>query len=377
MRDRGENYTSPEGSAAVPVTVAKAFALSPPASALSTKAPAPSTKAFAPSTTASAHAVNVPAAAGILECTVPAELAGLRVDQALARMFPEHSRSRLQAWLAGGHIRIGGGGAKPRQRVWGGERIAVETQPDRTETAYAPEALDLSIVYEDDAVIVIDKPAGLVVHPGSGNWSGTLANALLHHAPRLSDVPRAGVVHRLDKDTTGLMVVARTLTAQTALVRQLQARSVERIYLALVRGTVSREGIVDAPIGRDPHVRTRMAVNSAGKDAVTRYRVVEALTGATLLECRLSTGRTHQIRVHMASIGFPIVGDPVYRSAGRGTRPAAGPARGPASGQPVDFPRQALHAARLAFIHPLSGERVSFESPLPGDFSALLSSLRQ
>ena len=333
MRDRSENYTPPGGAAIVAER-------------------------------------KIPAVA---ERKVPAELAGLRVDQALARMFPEHSRSRLQAWLAEGHIRVDGGGAKPKQRVWGGETVAVDSQPDRLETAYAPEALDLAIVHEDAAVIVIDKPAGLVVHPGSGNWSGTLANALLHHAPQLSGVPRAGVVHRLDKDTTGLLVVAKTLEAQTALVRQLQARSVERIYLALVRGAVSREGAVDAPIGRDPHVRTRMAVNAAGKQALTRYRVVEALEGATLLECRLSTGRTHQIRVHMASIGFPLVGDPVYRSGGRGALRSIGSA----AGVLADFPRQALHAARLAFIHPLTHERVSFESPLPEDFSALLSALRR
>ena len=356
MRDRRKNYTPPEASAEIPAMPEDDFAAE---------------------TDVDAGAEPVAAFARVEERIVPAEFAGLRIDQALARMFPEHSRSRLQDWLADGHIRLDGGGAKPKQRIWGGERIAVETLPDRTDSAYTPEAIDIAIVYEDDAVIVIDKSAGLVVHPGSGNWSGTLANALLHHAPQLSEVPRAGVVHRLDKDTTGLMVVAKTLTAQTALVRQLQDRSVERLYLALVRGAVRGEGTVNAPVGRDPHSRTRMAVTDAGKEAITHYRAIEAFEGATLLECKLATGRTHQIRVHMASIGFPIAGDPVYRSALRARLPRAGERNVAVPEAIKEFPRQALHARRLAFIHPVSGERVGFDAPLPADFAALLATLRE
>jgi 23S rRNA pseudouridine1911/1915/1917 synthase len=218
-------------------------------------------------------------------------------------------------------------------------------------------------VYEDDAVIVIDKPPGLVVHPGSGNWSGTLANALLHHAPALAAVPRAGIVHRLDKDTSGLLVVAKTVTAQTHLVRQLQARSVKREYLALVHGRVARGGKVAAPIGRHPAHRTRMAVVSGGKEAVTHYEVRERFEHATLLVCRLETGRTHQIRVHMHSIGHPLVGDPVY---GRRVAPA---------GPLAAFRRQALHAERLGLIHPVTGQPMSWHAPLPADLRGLLAAI--
>jgi 23S rRNA pseudouridine1911/1915/1917 synthase len=220
-------------------------------------------------------------------------------------------------------------------------------------------------VFEDATLIVIDKPAGLVVHPGSGNWSGTMLNALLAHAPEVEQVPRAGIVHRLDKETSGLLVVAKTLTAQTDLVRQLQARSVQREYLALAAGRVKADGEVDAPIGRHPVQRTRMAVIAGGKPARTHYRVLEAFAAATLLECRLDTGRTHQIRVHFASIGHPLIGDPVYAKKSAALPP------------PLNkFPRQALHAARLAFVHPVSGKEVSFEAPLPADFETLLQALR-
>jgi len=226
------------------------------------------------------------------------------------------------------------------------------------------EDIALTIVYEDEALLVIDKPAGLVVHPGSGNWSGTMMNALLHHAPDLAQVPRAGIVHRLDKDTSGLLVVARTLAAQTDLVRQLQARSVKRQYLALVHGVLTGEGSVDAPIGRHPVQRTRMAVVRGGREARTHYLPREGFPGATLVECRLETGRTHQIRVHMASINHPLVGDPVY-----GRRRC---------GIPVldAFPRQALHAWRLALVHPDLGRELAWESPLPADFAELLQTLR-
>jgi len=299
------------------------------------------------------------------ERMVPEAMAGLRLDQALARMFPEHSRSRLAAWLQGGHIVVDARPAKPAHKVWGGEKVAVLAAPGAGDGDDLPEDIALTVVHEDDGVLVIDKPAGLVVHPGSGNRQGTLLNALLHHAPALQDVPRAGIVHRLDKDTSGLLVVAKTLTAQTDLVRQLQARSVKREYLAVVHGLIGRDGEVDAPVGRDPANRVRMAVVDDGKAARTRYRVLErfAAPRATLVECSLDTGRTHQIRVHMQSIGHSLWGDPVYR-AGSGAR------KGPA------FTRQALHAARLGFNHPDSGERMGFESPLPADMRALLEALR-
>jgi 23S rRNA pseudouridine1911/1915/1917 synthase len=294
---------------------------------------------------------------------VPETLAGLRLDKALARMFPEHSRNRLQRWLKDGHVSLDSRSAKPKQKIWGGERIEVRPQSGPAETAHRPERMALDVVHEDDQVLVINKPAGLVVHPGSGNWKGTLLNALLHHSPQLAAIPRAGIVHRLDKDTSGLLVVAKTLRAQTDLVRQLQARTVKREYLALVHGAVRAGGEVSAPVGRDPRNRTRMAVVPAGRSARTRYRVVKRFAHASLLECSLDTGRTHQIRVHMQALGHPLVGDSVYRG---GRRSDAGPALG----------RQALHAARLEFAHPASGARRRFEAPLPEDFRSLLASLR-
>jgi 23S rRNA pseudouridine1911/1915/1917 synthase len=295
---------------------------------------------------------------------VPEALAGLRLDQALARMFPEHSRNRLQKWLREGHVSLDSRSAKPKQKIWGGERIDIRSQPEPSETAHRPERMALDIIYEDDEVLVINKPAGLVVHPGSGNWKGTLLNALLHHSPQLAAIPRAGIVHRLDKDTSGLLVVAKTLPAQTELVRQLQKRTVKREYLALVHGAVRAGGEVSAPVGRDPRNRTRMAVVPAGRSARTRYRVAKRFAGVSLLECSLDTGRTHQIRVHMQSLGHPLVGDPVYRGGRRSATERA------------SLNRQALHAARLEFSHPVSGARRRFEAPLPEDFRALLASLR-
>jgi 23S rRNA pseudouridine1911/1915/1917 synthase len=296
--------------------------------------------------------------------TIPPECAGLRLDAALARVFPEHSRSRLQAWLKDGRVTINGGAAESRQKVWGGEQVGLDAVPSEMEGEHRPEAIGLTILHEDDHLLVIDKPAGLVVHPGSGVRSGTMMNALLHHAPQLAEVPRAGIVHRLDKDTSGLLVVAKTLAAQTDLVRQLQARTVKRHYLALARGRVERDGTVDAPIGRHPTQRTRMAVVHSGRTARTHYAVLERFDKATLVECRLETGRTHQIRVHMASIGHPLVGDATYGRA--------------KTNDPLldSFPRQALHARRLALVHPATGAEVAWESPLPADFSALLDTLR-
>ena len=296
---------------------------------------------------------------------VPTECGGQRLDQVLAQLLTQHSRSRLQHWIRAGRVAIGGEvTVEPRHRLWGGETIELATAPDERAESSTPEDIPLQVVYEDDSLIVLDKPAGLVVHPGSGNWHGTLLNALLHHAPQLASVPRAGIVHRLDKDTSGLMVVAKTLEAQTDLVRQLQARTVKRCYQALVRGIVESPGIVDAPIGRHPTVRTRMAVVKTGKPARTHYRVVERFIDCTLVECALETGRTHQIRVHMTSIGHPLVGDPVY---------GGGASRVPRGAL---FARQALHACRLALVHPLAGKTMLWRSSVPSDMAALIETLR-
>jgi len=297
-----------------------------------------------------------------VERRVPDALAGLRLDRALAVMFPEHSRNRLQKWLKEGHVRLDSRAAKPKQKIWGGERVEVLPQPDALKTAFCPERIALDVLYEDDDILVINKPAGLVVHPGSGNWKGTLLNALLHRLPQLSTIPRAGIVHRLDKDTSGALMVAKTLQAQTELVRQLQARTVRRDYLAVVHGVVKRDGEVAAPLGRDRRSRTRMAVVETGKSALTRYKVTQRCRDATVLECSLSTGRTHQIRVHMQALGHPLVGDPVYRGKREGKLQ-----------RPIR--RQALHAFRLEFAHPISGVRTRVQAPLPEDLRVLLDSL--
>jgi len=298
---------------------------------------------------------------------VPAECAGLRLDQALVRLLPEYSRNRLQEWMRSGHITIDGAFAVAKTKVWGGETVVVAPQSLPAAIRHVGEQIPLAIVFEDADILVIDKPAGLVVHPGSGNWSGTLLNALLRHAPTLAGVPRAGIVHRLDKETSGLLVVAKTIPAQIDLVRQLQARSVTREYAAIVQGELAREGVVDAPIGRHPLARTRMAVVARGKQAKTFYLPIEHGQGWSRLRCRLETGRTHQIRVHLSSIGHPLIGDPVYGASRR--KPALPQAA-------LAFPRQALHAARLALVHPASGEILSWESALPADITALLASLR-
>jgi 23S rRNA pseudouridine1911/1915/1917 synthase len=263
---------------------------------------------------------------------------------------------------------VNGGAAQGKDKVWGGERLVVHVAPDRQSLADTPQEIALNINYEDAHILVIDKPAGLVVHPGSGNPHGTLLNALLHHAPALSKLPRAGLVHRLDKDTSGLLAVAKTLESQTSLTRQLQAHSVARIYVAYVLGIPPASGKVEAAIGRHPVARTRMALSARGKNAVTHYRVLLAGRGWSQIECRLETGRTHQIRVHMQSLGHPLIGDPVYGSA-RMARAL------PASGR--DFPRQALHAARLELQHPHTGQTMSFTSPLPADLQQLQLELEQ
>lgn len=301
---------------------------------------------------------------------VPDDCAGMRFDQVLAKLLPEYSRSRLQEWIAAGQASLDGAAAAAKQKVWGGEAIVVQPQAHPAEQPYLAEDIALDIVYEDDTLLVVNKHAGLVVHPGSGNWEGTLLNALLHHAPQLEGVPRAGIVHRLDKDTSGLLVVAKTLTAQTALVRQLQARSVKREYLALVWGEVRHGGTVDMPIGRHPTQRVKMAVLENGKPAVTYYQIEEKFPSCTLLRCRLETGRTHQIRVHLTHIGHPLAGDSVYL-------------KGPQKCVPQlrsllhSFPRQALHATRLALEHPVSGEMMEWHAPLPQDMQLLLQQIRK
>jgi len=293
------------------------------------------------------------------EVRLAADAAGGRFDAALAHALPRYSRSRLRAWIDAGRVTLDGVVVSATHRVRGGERVVVHAVVESDPDAPAAEAIALDIVFEDDALIVVDKPAGLVVHPGAGNRSGTLQNALLHHAPELAAVPRAGIVHRLDKDTSGLLVVAKTLPAHIDLVRQLTARTVEREYLALAAGDLRRGGTIEAPIGRHPTRRTTMAVVATGRPARTHYAIVERFGVATLLACRLETGRTHQIRVHLASLGHPLVGDPAY---GRKS--------------PVPFGRQALHAARLALVHPSTRRACEWRSPLPADFAHLLEALR-
>ena len=300
-----------------------------------------------------------------IELTVTADLAGLRLDQALARLLPQYSRNRIADWVRDERVRVRGATAKPKQKVWGGEHVRIEPAAEPQSSAFAPEPRALVVVHEDAELMIIDKPAGLVVHPGSGNWSGTLLNALLHHCPQLAEVPRAGIVHRLDKDTSGLLAVAKTIVAQTHLVRQLAERSIGRTYHALVMGDVEGGAQVDAPIGRHPVHRTRMAVTRSGRAARTSYRPLERFGRATLLECKLDTGRTHQIRVHLASIGHPLVGDPLY-----GRKSQAMP------GAVQQLKRQALHAQRLELEHPVSGERLHWISTLPADLDHVLASLR-
>ena len=308
---------------------------------------------------------------GILTRHLPSDLGGQRLDQALAELLPEFSRSRLQQWIDAGRVRLDGQPCRRRDRVWGGEEVWLEPvlEPD---AACQPQAIPLDLVYEDEDILVINKPAGLVVHPAAGNLDGTLQNALLHRSPALAQLPRGGLVHRLDKDTSGLLVVARTLQAHKSLVEQLQAREVHREYRALVTGVPLGPGRVEAPVGRHPRLRTQMAVVAGGRPAVTHYRVLEAFAAHALLGLRLETGRTHQIRVHLAHIRYPILGDPVY--GGRPRPPKGAPASLDAALRA--FPRQALHAIRLGLRHPRTGEEMAWEVPLAADMAALLALLR-
>jgi len=306
------------------------------------------------------------------ELRLPPEAAGRRLDQALADALPEFSRSRLKRFIDAGHLTVDGGIPRPRDIVAGGERVALDAPvEDAVEPLAQP--LPLAIAYEDAAVIVVDKPAGLVVHPGAGNRDHTLQNALLAHDPRLAKLPRAGIVHRLDKETTGLLIVARTDAARDRLTEALAAREIEREYQAIAVGVMTAGGTVDAPIDRHPVDRVRMAVRTGGRDAVTHYRVIERFRRHTWVRVMLETGRTHQIRLHLSHAGYPLVGDPVYGGRlviPRGASPALATAL-------RDFRRQALHAAKLTFPHPDDGRSVEVSAPLPADFQALIAALRR
>jgi 23S rRNA pseudouridine1911/1915/1917 synthase len=298
------------------------------------------------------------------------ELAGLRLDQALARLFPQYSRQRLQGWIEAGAVTLNGSLPRSKDKVLGGERVRIEAQIE-AETAVAAESLPVEVVYEDEALRIVNKPAGLVVHPGAGNPGRTLQNALLGLDPRLALVPRAGLIHRLDKDTSGLMVVARTVESHRVLVEALAARDIERRYIAVCVGVLTGGRTVDEPIGRHRSARTKMAVRADGRAAVTHIRLIERFRAHSQVLAQLQTGRTHQIRVHLAHIGHPVVGDPVYGARRRYPAGASEQLRATLDG----FRRQALHAAQLRLQHPVSGETLTWDAPLPADMQELVGAL--
>lgn len=308
-----------------------------------------------------------------IDLRIPEELAGQRLDSALARLLPDHSRTRIKAWIEAGQVKVGRLPCKPRDVVTPGDHVHVRMTVEEPEGDVLPEAIPLTVVHEDEDVLVLDKPVGLVVHPGAGNRSHTLQNALLGRDPALASIPRAGIIHRLDKDTSGLLVVARTPEAHTSLTRQIMARSVAREYLAVSVGVMTSGGTVDEPIGRHRSDRLRMAVRQDGRPAVTHYRVLERFRAHTYLSVKLETGRTHQIRLHLSHLHYPIAGDQVY--GGRFAQPKG------ASQRLLEtlrgFKRQALHATSLAFDHPRSGKRLSLQSAVPADFAELLAALRE
>lgn len=305
---------------------------------------------------------------------VPRDAHGQRLDVVLAQLFPEYSRSQLSHWLKEGAITLNSHQARPKDKVLGGERIevAIPAFQLRTNTEnYQAEKIPLTIIYEDETLLVINKPAGLVVHPGAGNPEHTLVNALLYHVPHLKTLPRAGIIHRLDKDTTGLLVIAKTLTSHTHLIRQMQAREIQRNYLALVQGHLISGGEIDTFYGRHPKNRLKMAVCAQGRQAITRYTIRKHYQNFTLVDVQLLTGRTHQIRVHMSYINHAIVGDPLYGGRMRFPAQASDELRKVIS----SFHRQALHAYQLALVHPLTNETLTFEANIPDDFQILLSAL--
>lgn len=301
---------------------------------------------------------------------VPFEMAGMRLDQVLAELFADYSRSKLQTWVKAGRVQVNGLTLKAKDKLVGGETIELDAEAEIVITA-APEPIPLEIVFEDDSLLIVNKPAGLVVHPAVGNWNGTLLNALLNHDAHLETLPRGGIVHRIDKDTTGLLMIAKTLQAHNSLTQQLQDRTITREYQAITRGRMTAGGTVDEPIGRDPADRKRYTVRENGKHAVTHYRVGQRFTRHTLVQVKLETGRTHQIRVHMAYIRFPLLGDQVY--GGRFQMP-------PDCSEQLEkelrsFKRQALHAAKLGLQHPVTDEYVEWEQALPEDMTRLLDAL--
>jgi 23S rRNA pseudouridine1911/1915/1917 synthase len=306
-----------------------------------------------------------------LEGIIPDESAGLRLDQALAQLFPDYSRGQLTKWIKSGDVSVDTNQLRPRDSVSGGETIIITAQIEVVDDTWIAEAIQLDIIHEDDEVIILNKPAGMVVHPGAGNHDGTLVNALLHHCPQLEAIPRAGIVHRIDKGTTGLLMIAKTLRAHNSLVSQLQEHTVLRRYQAIVMGTMTAGGTVDEPIGRHPVDRKRQAVIGSGKYAITHYRVEHRYRAHTHIRCQLETGRTHQIRVHMSHIRYPLVGDPVY--GGRIRLPKG------ASEQTIEalqgFRRQALHAGLLGFIHPATEQEVSWTIDMPEDMQKILAVL--
>ena len=306
------------------------------------------------------------------QLSIDDDTSGLRLDQALSRLLPEYSRSKIQDWIKQGFITLNDAHPKPREKVFSGDRLALDI-PQTTKTYDRPEAIEFEILYQDDALLVINKPAGLVVHPAAGHQDGTLVNGLLHRDPALEQLPRAGIVHRLDKDTSGVMVVARNLQAHSALVEALQQRLVKREYVAIAQGVITAGRSIEQPIARHPVDRKRMAVRPDGKEAITHFRVRERYRAHSLIDVQLETGRTHQIRVHMAYLHHPLVGDPVY--AGRLSLPKG-------ISEPLEqllrnFKRQALHAWRLSFHHPLTDEALSFEAELPADMQRLVEVLRE
>ena len=303
---------------------------------------------------------------------VPFEMAGMRLDQVLAELFADYSRSKLQTWVKTGRVQVNGLTLKPKDKLVGGETIEMDAEAEIVVIA-EPEPIPLEIVFEDESLLIVNKPAGLVVHPAVGNWNGTLLNALLNHNSNLETLPRAGIVHRLDKDTSGLLMIAKTLQAHNSLTQQLQDRNITREYQAITRGRMTAGGTVDEPIGRHPTDRKRYAVRENGKDAVTHYRVGQRFTRHTLVQVKLETGRTHQIRVHMAHIRFPLLGDQVY--GGRFQMPADCSEQ--LEKELRSFKRQALHAAKLGLQHPVSDEYCEWEQAMPEDMARLLAALAE
>ncbi len=308
----------------------------------------------------------------VLTTEVPLDMAGMRLDAALAELFSDYSRSKLQTWVKAGRVTVNGESLKTRDKLEGGELVTLDAEAEVVIIA-APENIPLDIVFEDDDFLILNKPAGLVVHPAIGNWNGTLLNALLHHSPQLETLPRAGIVHRIDKDTSGLLMVAKTLQAHNNLTEQLQARTIHREYQAITHNRMIAGGTIDEPIGRHPTDRLRYAVRDNGKEAVTHYRVISRFKRHTHIQVKLETGRTHQIRVHMAHIRFSLLGDPLY--SGRFQMPANCSEQ--LEGVLRSFKRQALHAAKLGLVHPTTGEYMEWEQPLPQDMVNLLAALTQ